>query len=289
LLDERKIAPETVKAYRLATRDGWLMFPYLRDGELVAAKYRKLPKSFRQDAECEPCLFGWQAIPDTARAVLIAEGELDALAWHSYGIPALSVPMGGGGGAKQAWVQSEFERLALYDEILLSMDSDKPGQDALAEIVERLGRERCRIVTLPHKDANECLMRGVPKVEMLAAIRDARSLDPSELKDAGDFEDAVWQEYTRVDHGIQLPWKKTWDDLRLRPGETSIWAGINGHGKSAVVAHIVADQATRGVRCCVASMEYRPARWLMRMNRLISGVEQPSEAFARHIMRKLRG
>src|SRR5690606_27186158 len=93
----------------------------------------------------------------------------------------------------------------------------------------------------------------------------------------------------RVDHGIQLPWKKTWDDLRLRPGETSIWAGINGHGKSAVVAHIVADQATRGVRCCVASMEYRPARWLMRMNRLISGVEQPSEAFARHIMRKLRG
>src|SRR5690606_28047771 len=154
---------------------------------------------------------------------------------------------------------------------------------------ERLGRERCRIVTLPHKDANECLMRGVPKVEMLAAIRDARSLDPSELKDAGDFEDAVWQEYTRVDHGIQLPWKKTWDDLRLRPGETSIWAGINGHGKSAVVAHIVADQATRGVRCCVASMEYRPARWLMRMSRLISGVEQPSEAFARHIMRKLRG
>src|SRR3546814_20593208 len=56
LVNVRKIAPETVTAYKLATRDGWLMFPYLRDGELVAAKYRKLPKQFRQDAECEPAL-----------------------------------------------------------------------------------------------------------------------------------------------------------------------------------------------------------------------------------------
>jgi twinkle protein len=265
------------------------MFPFLRDGELIAAKYRKLPKSFRQDAECEPCLFGWQAIPDNCRTVVIAEGELDAMAWHSYGVPALSVPMGGGGGAKQAWVQGEFERLALFDEIYLSLDSDEQGQAAEKEIVERLGRERCRLVRLPHKDANECLLQGVPPEVMRAAIRDARSLDPSELKDAGDFEDAVWAEYTRVDQGIQLPWKKSWDTIRLRPGETSIWAGINGHGKSAVVSHIVADQAIRKVRCCVASMEYRPAMWLMRMNRLISGVDTPTEVFARHIMRQLRG
>src|SRR3546814_4181485 len=40
LVNVRKIAPETVTAYKLATRDGWLMFPYLRAGELVAAKYR---------------------------------------------------------------------------------------------------------------------------------------------------------------------------------------------------------------------------------------------------------
>jgi len=56
LAETRRIGPCTIEAYHLASRDDWLMFPYLRDGELVAAKYRKLPKSFRQDDEGEPCL-----------------------------------------------------------------------------------------------------------------------------------------------------------------------------------------------------------------------------------------
>jgi twinkle protein len=289
LTDERRIAPESIEAYRLATRDGWLMFPYLRDGELIAAKYRKLPKSFRQDADCEPCLFGWQAIADDARSVIITEGELDAMAWHTYGFPALSVPMGGGGGAKQGWIASEFDRLAVYDTVYLSLDSDGPGQQAEREIAERLGRERCRIVRLARKDANDCLMQGIAASDMAAALRDARTLDPSELKPAADFEDAVWSEFTRVDDGLRLPWRKTHNLLLLRSGETSIWAGVNGHGKSAVISQVVGDLATHDVRCCVASMEFRTPVWLMRMARQIAGTPNPTEAYIRAIIRALKG
>jgi twinkle protein len=264
------------------------MFPYLADGELLAAKYRKLPKLFRQDADCTPCLFGWQAIAPDARSVIVCEGELDAMAWHTYGFPALSVPMGGGGGAKQGWIATEFDRLALYDTIYLSLDSDGPGQQAEREIADRLGRERCRVARLPHKDANDCLMAGVDTAEMAACLRDARTLDPSELRSAADFEDAVWQEFIRKDDGLRLPWKKTHETLLLRPGETSIWAGVNGHGKSAVVSHIVADMATHGVRCCVASMEYRTPMWLMKMARQIAGNPNPSEQYIRQIIRDLK-
>jgi twinkle protein len=286
---DRKIAPETIATYRLASKDGWLMFPYLRDGELVAAKYRKLPKQFRQEAECEPCLFGWQAYPDDARVALICEGEMDALAWHSYGVPALSVPMGGGSGAKHGWVQSEFERLALFDTIFLSMDSDGPGQEAERDLVERLGRERCKVIRLPHKDANECLMQDVPRETMLACLREARTCDPSELRDVSEFEDAIWEEYSRKDEGIRLPWKKTDGKLLLRAGETSIWAGVNGHGKSTLASFVFGTIAAKGVRTCVASMEYRAGLWMMRMNRQLSGVTQPSEEFSRHITRSLKG
>ena len=85
LRDVRKIPDETVAAFRLATkttnRGAALMFPYLRGGELVAAKYRAVPeKQFWTDAECEPCLFGWQAMSENARSVILCEGELDALA-----------------------------------------------------------------------------------------------------------------------------------------------------------------------------------------------------------------
>lgn len=288
LTGERKISEAAVRAYKLATRDGWLMFPYLVEGELLAAKYRKLPKSFRQDADCTPCLFGWQAVAADARSALITEGELDALAWHTYGFPALSVPMGGGGGAKQGWIATEFDRLALFDTIYLSLDSDGPGQQATREIADRLGRARCKVVRLPHKDANDCLMAGVSVEEMAAALRDARTMDPSELRCVSDFEDAVIVEMHRVDQGLLLPWKKTHDLLKLRAGETSIWAGVNGHGKSGVISHVTADLSTHGARCCVASMEFRTPVWLMRMARLIAGNANPTDAYLRQIMRALK-
>jgi twinkle protein len=284
LQDVRKLPRESIEAYRLASRGDRLMFPYLLGDELVFAKYRKLPKQFSADAECEPILFGWQAVNPNARSVCITEGELDAIAMHAYGFPSLSVPTGAG---SHGWIEREYERLERFDTIYLAMDADQAGRKAIAELVERLGRERCKIVRLPCKDANACLVEGVQREQVIIALRDARTLDPAELRSVADFEEDVIAEYGRVDVGLLLPWQKTHDDIRLRPGETSIWAGVNGHGKSAIASHVVGWLATQGTRCCVASMEFRTPMWLMRMNRQVSGVVHPTEAFARHIHRRL--
>lgn len=285
LRDVRKLPDSSVKAYRLASRGDRLMFPFLRDNELVFAKYRKLPKQFSAEAECEPILFGWQAIDPTARAVVICEGELDAIAWHAYGFPALSVPTGAGA---HKWVECEFDALAVFDTIYLSLDMDAAGQKAVPELCERLGRERTKVVELPHKDANECLVQGVSCETISLALRDARTLDPSELRSAADFADAIWAEYNRTDEGILLPWPKTHETIKLRPGELSIWAGINGHGKSAVVGNVVGYAAMGGTRCCVASMEWRTPLWLARMGRQIAGTSRPTRAFSDHIAEQYR-
>jgi twinkle protein len=284
LRDVRKIPDATVEAYRLASRGERLMFPYLRDGELVFAKYRKLPKQFSAEADCEPILFGWQVVKPDSRAAILAEGELDAMAWHAYGYPALSVPTGAGG---LAWVEGEFLALEPYDTLYLSMDMDEAGQRSIAALAERLGRERCKVVRLPKKDANDCLIQGVPRDDMTRALRDARTLDPTELRNIGEFEDAIVAEMTRVDEGPRLPWKKTHDRLRLRPGELSVWAGINGHGKSQIASQIVAYQASHDVRCCVASMEWRTARWALRMQRQIGAVESLTESYSRSLTHAL--
>ncbi len=283
LRETRKLPESSVEAYRLASRGDRLMFPYLRNDELVFAKYRSLPKQFSAEADCEPILFGWQAIDPTARAVVICEGELDAIAWHAYGFPALSVPTGAGA---HAWIEGEFDNLAVFDTIYLSMDMDGPGQKAIPELCERLGRERVKVVELPAKDANECLMTGIAEPVIAAALRDARTQDPSELRNAAEFEEAIWAEYNHVDEGLRLPWLKTHEALLLRPGEVSLWAGVNGHGKSAVVSHVVGHQAMQGTRCCVASMEWRTPLWLARMGRQIAGTARPSEAYSRHIARQ---
>jgi twinkle protein len=284
LREVRKLPDESVSAYKLKSRGDRLMFPYLVGNDLIFAKYRRLPKTFSADAECEPILFGWQAIRSDARAVCITEGELDAIAMHAYGFPSLSVPTGAGG---LAWVDREFDRLARFDTIYLALDTDEKGQGAIPKLVERLGRERTLVVQLPGKDANDCLVRDVPRGEIINAMRAARSMDPAELRNVGDFEDAMFSEYSRVDEGLVLPWKKTHDDILLRAGETSIWAGVNGHGKSAVVSNVLGYQAVRGTTWCVASMEFRTPLWLMRMNRQVAGTAFPPEAFARHVHREL--
>jgi len=281
----RNLPDASIRAYKLASRGDRLMFPYLRGDELVFAKYRKLPKQFSAEADCEPILFGWQAIPPDARAVVICEGELDAIAWHAYGFPALSVPTGA---SALKWVESEWDALSVFDTIYLSMDMDAPGQKAIPELCERLGRERVKVVALPNKDANECLMENVPQGTMAIALRDARTLDPTELRNASEFADAIWQEYNRIDEGLLLPWRKTHDLIKLRPGELSIWAGVNGHGKSSVVGQVVGQIACDGNRCCVASMEWRTALWLARMGRQIAGTGNPSEAYTRHIANSYR-
>lgn len=288
LVDERRLSPESVKAYRLASKGDEIVFPALVDGELVAAKYRKLPKGFRVDAGCEPVLFGWQAIPADARSVVIVEGEPDALAMHTLGVPALSVPFGGGAGDKQdKWIASEFDRLAPFDRIYLALDTDGPGQEATAAIVKRLGRERCYVVELPHKDANACLQAGMTKVEMAALLKSARTLDPEALRNAVDFTDAVLREFEEADNdfGIPLPWGKAQGKLLIRMGEVVVLAGINGHGKSEVAGNITVQAVYSGWRSCVASMEFRPQKWLKRMVRQAVGRSDPAVAFIAHTMR----
>jgi twinkle protein len=284
----RKVSESAIDAYRLAFRDGAVMFPYLRDDDLVFAKFRKVTaKQFWTDPDCEPCLFGWQAIPKDARTVVLVEGELDALAMYDYGFPALSVPFGGGNKGKQQWIDNEFDRLANYDEIYLALDQDEPGKQAQLEIVKRLGRERCLLVTLPRKDANQCLMDGVSVDDINTAMRSAKSLDPENLKNANEYADAVWQEHSASvgeQAGIRLPWGK--HELLLRPGETSLWAGMSGHGKSQVVGNIAVEALRNGIRVCIASLEFVPPKMLRRLQCQHLGKSSPIEAESRMLSKE---
>lgn len=56
-------------------------------------------------------------------------------------------------------------------------------------------------------------------------------------------------------YGDALPWPKTEQRLRLRPSETTIWAGPNGSWKSLTVNFILGHLAATGRRVFVASLE----------------------------------
>ena len=298
LTDVRKLSPEAVAAYKLVSRGtGVVGFPYLLpDGSLVAMKFRAIGEDkYWAEAGGSKALFGWQAIPDAARTVVLCEGELKALAWWDYGFPALSVPFGGGDKGKQDWIEVEYDRLDRFDVIYLAMDEDAAGKAASEAIIERLGPERCAIVKHPlpsepgSKCINACVRHGVSRAAVADAIKNAKPRDPAELHSATDYAEDVAAMFaeTGPELGIRTPWAKVGDSLVFRPGELSVIAGINGHGKSQAVGFMAAHAIRNGTRVCVASLEFRVKGWLHRLVRQIVARPDPSVRYAEAVVRWL--
>jgi len=284
-LHGRGLTDDVIATYRVAENKREVIFPYLRNDELIFAKKMNLDRVNRKkvimpiSAGMEPCLFGWQAINDNARDVTICEGEIDAMSLWDFGYPALSVPFGGGKGEKQAWVSNEWEALERFETIYLCMDADFAGQEAVLELIDRLGRYRCRVVTLPMKDANECLTKGVEKETIQKCFDDAQQLSPETLRDAASFKDEVLAEFNPpegLQRGITPPWHTMAETFMFRNAEVTALSGINSHGKSQIAGQIALSTISQGGLVCMASLEMRPRKVLRRMVRQATGLDHPT-------------
>jgi twinkle protein len=71
--------------------------------------------------------------------------------------------------------------------------------------------------------------------------------------------------------GQLLPWDKARRLFRFRPGEVTLWAGVNGHGKSLMTGFVVLDIITSRHKTCIASFEMKPKSTLERMMRQWTG------------------
>ena len=81
--------------------------------------------------------------------------------------------------------------------------------------------------------------------------------------------------------GARMPWPKTHAQIRFRPGEVSLWGGMNGHGKSLVLGQVCLGLIAQQQRVCIASMEMRPAMTLARICRQAFGANSPPAEFIR--------
>ena len=297
LTGERKLSLDAIRAYRVGENGRVMVFPFLRGSELVLVKYRDVDRNEKgkqptraSERDCEPILFGWQAIDTNAREITLTEGEIDAMTAWDYGYPALSLPFGGGKGSKQQWIESEFDHLAQFEKIYLALDMDEEGELAAREICSRLGEHRCFRVHLPHKDLNECRQKDVSASEIAAAFTAAKTLDPEELRRAGEFTDQVIELFhptSAEQSGYWLPFEKLKDLVRFRPGELSIWTGPSGHGKSQVLSHASVEWGYQGARVCIASLEMAPRQLLKRMVKQAGNVDRPTHDYIRAIMQWL--
>ncbi len=78
-------------------------------------------------------------------------------------------------------------------------------------------------------------------------------------------------------NGAKLPWAKTHDKVQLRLGEVSVYAGVNGHGKSLMTGQVVLGLVQQGFKTLVASFEMPVGATLGRMARQATTVRHPDE------------
>jgi twinkle protein len=292
----RGFSEEVITKYRLFADIGKngksanVVFPYImpREEKAFHLKFRDTrEKNVWTSKNTRKGLYGWHALEPSARSVMLVEGEPDVLAAATYGFQALGIPNGGGGGRMHEWIENEWDDLVRFDTIFLAIESDGAGMVAMHELAERLGRERCRVVKLPLKDINLCLQRDVEKSEIVDAVKVSRTLDPEELRNSKDFTDEVIQRFHPIDkkaNGFLAPWPSLMGRFYFAWGESTILAGYTGHGKTELTGQIVLDAARQGVRCCVASMEFKASKWLQRTTRQAVRDANPNPSRIRHAM-----
>lgn len=287
-LESRMIFSDTLAKYKIAEDGNKIVFPFLKpNGELSLVKTREAvdgAKPKPTSAGCEPILFGWQAIDPNARTIALTEGEVDSLSLAQYGHDALSVPFGGGGGAKQQWIENDFENLERFETIYIVTDNDGPGEEAAQEIASRLGLHRCLRVILPFKDANECLCEGVTKETIDECFKNAKTMDPSGLRRVLDFADKV-ENLFYPEPGQHVGYKTAYgeigDKLLFRPGELTIWTGATGAGKSQILSDNIPTWIEQGSKICMASLEMAPHQSLKRVVKQSTGCDRPTKYFLR--------
>ena len=257
----RGITESIVGRYGIALQDVYLpqreeevpciVFPYMRNDEVVNLKYRSLEgKDFRQVRGAEKVFYGLDDLTESWAAIV--EGECDKLALAVAGIAnAISVPDGAPppnsrpSDTKFDFLTNCAAQLDSLKKIVLAVDQDAAGQTLEAELARRLGPGRCYRVRWPEgcKDANDVLVQKGAD-ELRRCIEEAKP-DPLEgVFSVADLADDVMSLYQGgFQRGASTGWESVDRHYTVRPGELTVVTGIPSHGKSQFLDALVMNLA----------------------------------------------
>lgn len=246
-----------------------MVFPYLREGEVVNAKYRDGRKNFRLVKDAELILFGMHTLPGRHCAI-ITEGEFDCMAAYESGFgqdyepepnadgevvehelgrwAVLSVPNGASKGSQQLeYLDNCSDWLLGIDEFVIATDNDEPGIALKNELIRRLGAEKCRVVDwnilkshetqgnvpkMACKDLNEVLLVfGKDAVKSLLLQSGAIPVDG--IYSVDDIFDQMLSNFKA---GVQLApttrFTKMDEYFRWKKGDINLFIGYANWGKT---------------------------------------------------------
>lgn len=238
--------------------------PYYEGTTLVAQKLRYPDKTFKFIGEPKRAgLFGQQLWRDGGKMVVVTEGEIDCLTvsqLQNNKWPVVSIA-NGAQSAKKA-ISKHLEWLEQFETVVLMFDMDEAGKAAIEECAPLFTPGKCKVASLPLKDANEMLVAGRGS-EVIDAIWGAKAYRPDGVVMASDLIEEACKEPVMGD-----PWfldALTALTYGRRPGELYGFGAGTGVGKTDLFTQSMAFDLREGHRVGALYLEQDKVETLVRV------------------------
>jgi len=261
-VSNRGITEKTMRFFNygtISTKEGKKaeIASFYRDGKIVAQHLRGPNKTFRWTGDSSrPTLWGQNLWRGKNKRLIITEGEYDCMTVSqllNLKWAVVSLPNGAAGAVKA--IKDNLEFVNGYDEVVLMFDMDEAGQEAAKSVAEFLPPEKCKIASLPYKDANECLQKNESQA-VINAIWEAQRYSPDEILHIQNIEAPSESECSV----FPFPFNSLTEFLvGQRSGEITLWASGTGSGKSTIIRELIYDHLQAGRSIGAIMLEEAPS------------------------------
>jgi len=245
-LTERSISKETAQKYNTDVKVNGNMnthhiYKYFDEsGNNIGNKVRNVSTKdmWVEGSMTEALLFGQNIFAPNGKYITITEGEVDAMsAYELLGSKWACVSIKTGAGSALRDCKKAFEYLDSFDQIVISFDMDKQGRDASEKVAQLFSPNKCKIMHMEHKDANEYLQIN-KREEFTRAWWNAQPYTPAGIVNLKDLKSTLFEEeYCET---CLYPWTKLNDKTYgMRTGELITFTSGAGMGKSSIMRELM--------------------------------------------------
>ena len=245
-LSERSISKETAQKYNTNVKVNGNMnthhiYKYFDEGgNNIANKIRDVPTKnmWTEGNMTDAGLFGQNIFAPKGKYITITEGEVDAMsAFELLGSKWACVSIKTGAGSALKDCKKSFQYLDSFDQIVISFDMDKQGRDASEKVAQLFSPNKCKIMHMEHKDANEYLKMN-KREQFSRAWWNAQPYTPAGIVNLKDLKSTIFEEeYCET---VLFPWQKLNDKTYgMRTGELITLTSGAGMGKSSIMRELM--------------------------------------------------
>ena len=245
-IPERKIKKATAQKYNvqvmktdnITTHHIYQYFD--GDGNHIANKIRDVKdKKFWSEGDLiKAGLFGEHIFGGKGKYITVCEGEIDAMsAYEMLGSkwPVVSIKNGAASALQNC--RDSFEYLNKFEHVVLCFDNDKPGRDSALKVADLFDPNKCKIVQLELKDANEYIKTNQGK-KFYDDWWNATTFTPAGIVNLSELGASLYDE--KDCETVPYPWQglneKTYG---IRTGELVTFTSGAGMGKSSIIRELM--------------------------------------------------